>query len=215
MVESLLIFSLTFESFKWIGAGVLFFAGGSSYFLKLASLWLAMVMVTWWRKRQIIWGYVLPMVHTHLVVIVMLRQKGKRSKVTFDKGCTGGCSPSWGGCRAGHEQPGQGNPLPPSYILIRTTNQCGNKNLTLRLIYILLYIQITSQCGNRNWTNVNKLKKKYWFLFLFLFEVERYWDLYTFKQFGLIRLEWIYFIGRNGFILDIWWIDLQVHCVFV
>ena len=121
---------------------LLVFPRGSSYFSKLASLWFAIVMVTWWRKRQIIWGYVLPMVHTHLVVIVMLRQKGKRSKVTFDKGCTGGCSPSWGGCRAGHEQPGQGNPLPPSYILIRTTNQCGNKNLTLRLIYILLNIQI-------------------------------------------------------------------------
>ena len=162
-------------------------------FLKLTSLWLAMVMVTWWRKRQIIWGYVLPMVHTHLVVIVMLRQKGKRSKVTFDKGCTGGCSPSWGGCRAGHEQPGQGNPLPPSYILIRTTNQCGNKNLTLRLIYILLYIQITSQCGNRNWTNVNKLKKNIDFFFFFFLKLR-----------GIeicILLSNLVWFGWSGFIL--------------
>ena len=99
--------------------------------------------------------HVLQMVHTHLVVVVMLRQKGKRSKVTFDKGCTGGCSPSWGGCRAGHEQPGQGNPLPPSYILIRTTSQCGNRNLTLRLIYILLHILIQIS-ENRKLINAKK-----------------------------------------------------------
>ena len=117
--------------------------------------WRLMVTV---KKKAKDLTYVLQMVHTHLVVVVMLRQKGKRSKVTFDKGCTGGCSPSWGGCRAGHEQPGQGNPLPPSYILIRTTSQCGNRNLTLRLIYILLHIliQITSQLEIRKLNNAKK-----------------------------------------------------------
>ena len=34
------------------------------------------------------------------------------------------------------------------------------------------------------------------------------------RKFGLIRWEWIYFIGRNWLILDIWWIGLQLHCVF-
>ena len=166
MVESLLIFSLIFESFKWYWCWCFVLAGFPGMFKIFfkAPQPLACdgdgdvnLEVTVKKKAKDL-TYVLQMVHTHLVVVVMLRQKGKRSKVTFDKGCTGGCSPSWGGCRAGHEQPGQGNPLPPSYILIRTTSQCGNRNLTLRLIYILLHIliQITSQLENRKLINAKK-----------------------------------------------------------
>ena len=51
--------------------------------------------------------------------------------------------------------------------------------------------------------------------FFFFFKLRGVEICILLSKFGLIRLEWIYFIGRNGFILDIWWIDLQVHCVFV
>ena len=50
--------------------------------------------------------------------------------------------------------------------------------------------------------------------FFFFFKLRGVEICILLSKFGLIRLEWIYFIGRSVFILDIWWIDLQVYCVF-